>query len=103
MAFLLNGAILYDMEYRGYESGVSTKTGKEWVTLKFEDKSARQVEVSVPANNRDKYPVGNFVKGQSYTLSVRAVAGRESSYVQLLEVWETGTAAMKAQNEEVGY
>lgn len=87
MAFLMNGALMYDMEYRGTESGVSTKTGKEWVTHKFEDKDARQLEVSVPQDKRVTYPKSYFTKGNLYTLSLRAVAGKESSYVQLLEVW----------------
>ena len=100
MAFLLNNAVLFRMEYRGSESGVSVKTQKAWLTHKFEDSEARQVAVSVPADRRDKYGEGFFQKGQIYTLSVRAVAGKDSSYVQLLDA---GADVEDKTANELGY
>lgn len=83
MAFLIETE-LKGYEYRGYEEGVSQKSGKTWLTLKFEDSNARQIEVSVPHDMQRDPKVANLRRGDMCDVVVRAVAGRDRSYIQLL-------------------
>ena len=75
MAFLIETE-LKGYEYRGYEEGVSQKSGKTWLTLKFEDSNARQIEVSVPHDMQRDPKVANLRRGDLCDVVVRAVAGR---------------------------
>ena len=83
MAFLIETE-LKGYEYRGYEEGVNQKSGKTWLTLKFEDSNARQIEVSVPHDMQRDPKVVNLRRGELCDVVVRAVAGRDRSYIQLL-------------------
>lgn len=74
-------------EYRGDRTGVSTKTGKPWRSLIFEDDESSQVEISVPASMLDDVEDLALTKGDIADVTFRATArGDGSSYVMLLDV-----------------
>lgn len=86
MAFFLR-VNLHGMEYRGDRSGQG-KSGA-WLSLVFEDKEARQIEVSVPRDmHNDVYQLG-LKKGDVCVITVNAVARNDgNSYVQLVALPE---------------
>ena len=74
-------------EYRGDRTGVSTKTGKPWRSLIFEDDDSSQVEVSVPSGMLQDVEDLELAKGDVADVTFRATArGDGSSYVMLLDV-----------------
>lgn len=83
MAFVLN-VTLDNMEYRHILTGVSSQSGKPWMSLVFEDKEANQIQASVPNDMQgDVYGLG-LRKGDMCVIAVRAVARNDgNSYVQL--------------------
>lgn len=88
MAFVLN-VNLSPVEYRGMQTGVSSQTGKPWMSLVFEDADTNQVSVSVPQDMQgDVYNVG-LQKGDYCAVGIRAVARVDgNSYIQLSAVPE---------------
>lgn len=77
---------LRNYEFRGTQSGVSAKTGKSWLSLVLESEDSRQVSVSVPADLRARVDSLGLCKGMLVDCRVRAVAGKDNSYVMLLDV-----------------
>ena len=81
MAFSLDVTIP-DVEYRAMRSG----TGKRglWMSLVWEDKSANQIETSVPAEMQSDVMGLGLSKGDRCVVSIRAVARADgNSYVML--------------------
>lgn len=71
-------------EVRGVDSGVS-KAGKPWRSIRLESLSnGRTCEVSSTDGELFGY-IDGLNRGDVVALSVRAVAGRERSYLILLE------------------
>lgn len=87
MAFSLD-CELRGYEYRGVQEGVSSKTGKPWMSLVFEGENARQLDVSVPEELQGNVRGMGLSKGLVMDLRVRAVAGATYSFVRLLELPE---------------
>lgn len=82
MAFLIE-CKMEDWEVRGTNSGTS-KAGKPWTSLRVEDMSGRMnAEVST-SDPELIYEVEHLQKGDLVNLRVRAVAGRERSYLILV-------------------
>ena len=88
MAFAIN-VTLADMEFRGLQSGTSSRTGKPWMSLIFEDADTNQLSCSVPVDMQgDVYSLG-LRKGDKCVISFRAVARADGeSYVMLRAVPE---------------
>lgn len=72
------------LEYRGFRSGFSEKTGKQWMSLMFEDGEAQQLSISVPNDMiGDVYQLG-MRKGDMYEVDFRAVARADgNSFIML--------------------
>lgn len=82
MAFLIESK-MEDWEVRGTTEGVS-KAGKPWASLRVEDMSGRMsAEVSTSDDNLIP-SVRSLAKGDLVNLLVRAVAGKERSYLVLI-------------------
>lgn len=81
MAFLMD-AIISDYEVRGVDSGISKK-GNTFKSLRLESMAGRTLEVSCTDSNLFA-DVDKLQKGDLISCSVRAVAGKDRSYVTLL-------------------
>lgn len=87
MAFALNVTVP-DVEYRGCQSGTS-KEGRPWMSLIFEDKDTNQISVSVPSDMQGDVYSLSLRKGDMCVINVRAVARADgNSYVQLRAIPE---------------
>lgn len=82
MAFLLE-CIISDYEVRGIQTGAS-KAGKTFKTVRLESQSGQTVEVSTTDSSLFD-SVDSLRKGDLVQARVRAVAGRERSYVTLVD------------------
>lgn len=83
MAFRIK-ATYPDVEYRGYQSGFSEKSQRDWLTLIFEDDECDQIQASVPANMQNDVREMHLSKGDHCAISILAVATNSgNSYVQL--------------------
>lgn len=81
MAFLID-ATLKGYEVRGVSSGVSKK-GNEFRSIRVESQDGRTAEIS--CTNPQLYAiVDSLTKATICNFDVRAVAGRERSYITLL-------------------
>lgn len=93
MAFLID-ATMKGYECRGVGSGTS-KRGNAFRTIRVESQDGRTAELS--CTDSDLFGVvDNLRKGATYNFDVRAVAGRERSYLSLL-------AAPVLVSDEIGY
>lgn len=81
MAFLLD-ATIEDYEVRGVDTGTSKK-GNTFKSIRLESLGGRTLEVSCTDSNLFT-SVDKLQRGDLVTCTVRAVAGRERSYVSLL-------------------
>lgn len=82
MAFLIE-ALMEDWEVRGTTEGVS-KAGKPWASVRVEDMSGRMsADVSTSDDNLIA-AIRGLGKGDLVNLRVRAVAGKERSYLVLI-------------------
>ena len=83
MAFNLS-FVMHSVEFRRQRYGVSSNTGKAWMSLVFEDSEGYQVECSVPADMQQDMLDEPLEKGDLCNVALRAVAKADgSSYVQL--------------------
>lgn len=78
---------LVGYEFRGFQAGVSVKTGKNWLSIIVEHPdNARQVNVSVP----EELQVGCYnlalAKGEYIDLHVVAVAAQNYNFIRLVDV-----------------
>lgn len=78
---------LVGYEFRGFQAGVSAKTGKNWLSIIVEHPdNARQVNVSVP----EELQVGCYnlalAKGEYIDLHVVAVATQSYNFIRLVEL-----------------
>lgn len=81
MAFLIDCKMMA-YECRGVETGTS-KRGNVFKTIRVESPTGRTAEIS--CTDSDLFPsVDRLQKAGIYNFDVRAVAGRERSYLQLL-------------------
>lgn len=81
MAFLID-ATIEDYEVRGVDTGTSKK-GNTFKSVRLESMQGRTVEVS--CTDPQLFPaLDNLKKGDMVSCMVRAVAGKERSYVSLL-------------------
>ena len=81
MAFLMDATIT-DYEVRGVTSGTSQK-GNAFRSIRLESMEGRTLEISCTDSNLFA-DVDRLHKGDMISCMVRAVAGRERSYVSLL-------------------
>lgn len=81
MAFLMD-AIINDYEVRGVTTGTSKK-GNTFKSLRLESMDGRTLEVSC-TDSALFADVDKLNKGDMISCTVRAVAGKERSYVSLL-------------------
>lgn len=81
MAFLID-ATMKGYECRGVESGVSKK-GNPFRSIRVESQDGRTAEISC-TNSTLFGAVDGLRKASVYNFDVRAVAGRERSYLSLL-------------------
>lgn len=82
MAFRFNITNTY--EYRGMVTGVSAKTGRQWMSLRLEDEQAEQIEISVPSEMQGDVFNMSLNKGDLIEVSFVAVArSNGNSYVML--------------------
>lgn len=78
-----------DMEYRGRKDGISSKTQKQYSTLKFEDiDSAEQVGFYLPWENLTEVGIKALEKGRVYTLELSYEKGWERWEVRLKDIHE---------------
>lgn len=81
MAFAID-ATIDDYEVRGVTAGVSAK-GNSFRSIRLESMGGYSVEIS--CTNEQLFPsVDNLNKGDMVSCLVRAVSGRDRSYVSLL-------------------
>lgn len=81
MAFLID-CKLEGYEVRGIQTGTSKK-GNVYKSIRCESKEGNTCEISV--TNQDLFGhVDQLSKGDIVTLDVRAVSGRERSYITLM-------------------
>lgn len=82
MAFSIN--VVMFAEYRGMRTGVSASSGRQWMSVMFEDEDAQQLSISVPNDLiADVYQLG-LRKGDSCNIAFRAVARADgNSYLML--------------------
>lgn len=81
MSFSVRTKLL--LEYRGRTEG-TTKKGEKWVSLKFEDEAANQLEVSVPRTLQEELAYMTIYKGDVLEVPINAVARYDGrSYVQM--------------------
>lgn len=86
MAFNLQ-VNLEGYEYRGTTQGVSSKTGKPWMSLVLESPTdARQVDVSVPEEYQETVRLLKLEKGNVVDCPVIAVAAQTYNFVRLAGV-----------------
>lgn len=81
MAYLID-CVIDDYEVRGVTTGTSKK-GNTFKSIKLESLEGNTCEVSV-TNDALFYDVDKLTKGDVITCRVRAVSGRERSYLSLL-------------------
>lgn len=97
MSFLVD-AVLVGYEVRGVDRGTSKK-GTEWRSIRVEDAAAgRTAEISCTDSALFPY-VDNLSKGDICTFEVRAVAGRERSYLTLLKLPQVAGNAYRGDGE----
>ena len=73
-----------EIEYRGFQSGHSEKTKRDWLSLIFEDEECNQLNVSVPLTMQQDVREMTMRRGDHYAISIVAVATADgNSYVQL--------------------
>lgn len=94
MSFLID-ATMKGYECRGTETGTSKK-GNTFKTIRLESHGGRTCEVTCTDSNLFG-AVDAMRKASIYNLDVRAVAGRERSYIMLLE------APVLVTSEQVDY
>ena len=83
MAFRIE-CVLDHMEYRGIQSGTSTKTGKPWLSLVLEDPKCNQVSVSVSQEMQGEVYSLGLTKGDKLRVPVVCSAtANGNSYVML--------------------
>lgn len=88
MAFSLNVRLPF-VEYRGEQSGISTKTGKPWCSLVFEQPDTSQLQASVPSDMISEVKYLGLTKGDVCQIDIRAVAQSDgNSYIKLTAVPE---------------
>lgn len=88
MAFVLNVKV-QGVEYRGCQSGISSQTGKPWMSAIFEDGDCNQINVSVPAELQGSFYSFGLAKGDVCDVKIRAVARADgNSYITLQELPE---------------
>lgn len=96
MAFRLQ-VKLPEVEYRGTRSGLSTKTGKRWMSLVLEDLDSNQIECSVPEDMQSDVLGLHLTRGDMCAVTLLAVARADgNSYIQL-------TALPTVLDEEVDF
>lgn len=83
MSFIMD-AIINDYEVRGVTTGVSKK-GNTFKSLRLESMDGRNLDVSC-TDSQLFTDVDKLSKGDMISCTVRAVAGKERSYVSLLSV-----------------
>lgn len=82
MAFRIPATL--DVEYRGSRSGVGSKTGKQWLSLMFEDADTNQISVSVPGEMIGDVYNMHMIKGERYYVAIVATARADgNSFVML--------------------
>lgn len=94
MSFLID-ATMKGYECRGTETGTSKK-GNTFKTIRLESQGGRTCEVTCTDSNLFG-AVDAMRKASIYNLDVRAVSGRERSYIMLLE------APVLVASEQVDY
>lgn len=83
MAFLID-CVMYGYEVRGVTSGTSKK-GNAFRSIRVESQDGRTAEISC-TDSQLFAGVDALKKAENYDFTVRAVAGRERSYLSLLAV-----------------
>ena len=82
MAFSLKVAMT--VEYRGSRSGISSRSGNQWLTLVYETEESDQISVSVPNDMISDVQSMHPIKGDMHNIIIRAVARADgNSYVML--------------------
>lgn len=86
MGFRLKST-LDGFEFRGTQSGVSTSTGKPWMSVILEDPDdCSQVNCRVPSEMQQFIGGLGLTKGQLVTCEVVGIAGDGYSYINLLSL-----------------
>lgn len=76
--------INHEYEFRALITGVSSKTGKPWMTLRLEDEHAEQLDISVPQEFQGDVYELRLDKGDVVQCAFRAVATSDgNSYCML--------------------
>lgn len=96
MAFRVE-CVLDHMEYRGIQSGTSSKTGKPWLSLVLEDPKCNQVAVSVSQEMQGEVYSLGLTKGDRLRVPVvLAATASGNSFIML-------NGDIEPETEEVGW